>query len=98
MNRGGFALDLDPVISNCQLIRHRADNVQRLAIFEFPIRLSLLLVFSCGTLSRLTIHYVKRLTAIVCLQLFTRKTVVGALNVACCSPSHPHVTPAVFTL
>lgn len=54
MNADGFALDLDPVISSSQLIQRRSDivtTVQRLAIFEFPIKLSLLLVFSCGTFS-----------------------------------------------
>lgn len=50
----GFALDLDPVISSSQLIWCCGDivrTVQRLAIFEFPIKLFLLPVFPCGTFS-----------------------------------------------
>lgn len=54
MNADGFALDLALVIRSAQLICHCGDivtTVQRLAIFEFSIKLFLLLVFSCGTFS-----------------------------------------------
>lgn len=50
----GFALDLDLVIRSSQLIWCCGDivrTVQLLAIFEFPIKRFLLLVFPCGTFS-----------------------------------------------
>lgn len=54
MNADGFALDLDPVISSSQLIRRRGDivmTVQRLAIFEFPIKLPAACVFMWNVLT-----------------------------------------------
>lgn len=51
MTADGFALDLDPVIRGCRLIRPRADIVATLPVFEFPIKPFLPPVFSCGTFS-----------------------------------------------
>lgn len=76
MNAGGFALDLDPFISSSELIQHHGDivtTVQRLVIFEFPIKILVPLVFSCGTLSPDQPRPLCRHAASFCLQHVIRK-------------------------
>lgn len=77
MNAGGFAPDLDPVISSSQLIRRRGDivaTVQRLAIFEFPIKLFAAACVFMWNVSHLTGHFLSaRDTAIFSLHRCVRK-------------------------